>query len=66
MAPVISYLTAEQIVERRAGLLAQTNLRLDELRARESSYTLDPNEQAILRALEDLAFLESGEDSTAD
>ena len=65
MAPVINYLTKEMIAERRAELLARTNLSLDELRRRNSSYRLDADEQAILRALEDLVFLETGDDSSS-
>jgi hypothetical protein len=65
MAPVINYLTKEMIAERRAELLGRTNLSLDELRKRNSSYMLDADEQAILRALEDLVFLETGDDSSA-
>lgn len=63
MSPVVNYLTDDAIASRREELLSRTNLSLDELRRKNASFMLDADEQAILRALENLEFLESGSDS---
>ena len=57
MAPVINYMTAESIATRRAELLALAKLSFEELRAKGEAYMLDPDEQAVLRELEDLEYL---------
>ena len=59
MPPVITYLTTDAIESRRKELFAMTPLTFEELRVRGESYMLNADEQAILRALEDLDFLEA-------
>ena len=57
MTPVITYLTTESIAARRAELLTLANMSIEELRGKDASYMLDPEEQAILRELENLEYL---------
>ena len=57
MTPVITYLTTESIASRREELLGLARMSLGELRAKDASYMLDPEEQAILRELENLEYL---------
>lgn len=59
MTPTINRLTSEQIVERRGRLLSDAHMSLEELKDKSAAYMLDPQEEAILRELEDLEYLES-------
>lgn len=61
MVPVVNYLTKSDIDARRAELLARVALPIDELRKRGAAYTLAPEEQAILRELDELDYLETGD-----
>lgn len=58
MAPSVTYLTAETIAARREELLRDAHASIDELRVKGASYMLDPEEQALLRELEDLEYLQ--------
>jgi len=61
LTPVINYLSPEDIAARRDALLSRTRFTVDELRQRAEKYLLSAEEQAILRALQNLEFLESGD-----
>lgn len=57
--PTIEYLTPESLAERRAALLNEAGLSLEELRARDAAGTLDADAHAVLGELEDLEYLVS-------
>jgi hypothetical protein len=61
LTPVINYLSPEDIAARRDALLSRTRFTVEELRQRAEKYLLSAEEQAILRALQNLDFLESGD-----
>lgn len=61
MVPVVKFLTHDEIRARREELLAASPVGVDELRRRAAAYMLTPEEQARLRELDDLTFLETGE-----
>ncbi|MCL9664777.1 hypothetical protein L2091_05985 [Curtobacterium albidum] len=61
MVPTVIYLDHEAIEARRADLLQRANMPLDVMRSKGANYQLDPEEQAILRALDELDFL-AGDD----
>lgn len=59
MSPTITVLTAAQIRQRRAQLIADSGLDYDTLRERGEQYMLSPEQAAILHELENLDFLAS-------
>lgn len=58
MVPTVTYLDSQSIAEKRSALLERAHMTLDVIRAKGATYQLDPDEQAILRALDELDFLE--------
>jgi hypothetical protein len=60
MVPVIRYATRDSIAERRRALLKRTSFDASELRRRREAHLLTSDEQSILRALDDLEYLEHG------
>ncbi|WP_416394254.1 MULTISPECIES: hypothetical protein [unclassified Curtobacterium] len=54
----MTYLDSAAIEARRSELLQRAHMSLDIIRAKGATYQLDPEEQAIFRALEELDFLE--------
>jgi hypothetical protein len=53
----ITFLTKDDIARRQAELLDRAGLSLDELRDRQTTYRLSPEQALILKELEDLEFL---------
>lgn len=58
MVPTVTYLDSRTIAEERSALLARAHMSLEVLKAKGATYQLDPEEQANLRALDELDFLE--------
>ena len=57
MTPPITILTPADIEDRRNALLERAALDYETLRERGATYQLSPEQAAILRELDDLAFL---------
>ncbi|MGN8050962.1 hypothetical protein ACTJKO_14880 [Curtobacterium sp. 22159] len=58
MVPTVTFLNSRSIATQRNDLLARAHMSLDELREKGETFQLDPEEQSILRALDELDFLE--------
>jgi hypothetical protein len=58
MSSMSVVLDRDSIGERRDELLQRAGMSLSQLRERQAAYELDQNQQAILRRLEELEFLE--------
>lgn len=61
MTPTLIYLTESDVDTRRSELLSRAGRSLDELRAQYARYELTPEEQSLLRKLEDVEFFEGRE-----
>lgn len=58
MVPTVTFLDSDAIAAERSVLLERAHMSLDELREKGAMFQLDPEEQSILRALDELDFLE--------
>lgn len=59
MSPTLEVLREEDIIARRDELLARAGMGLDEMREADAEYRLDQDHQAVLRRLDELAYLET-------
>ncbi|MBF4585178.1 hypothetical protein EDF31_102108 [Curtobacterium sp. PhB142] len=58
MVPTVTFMDRSSIAIERSRLLALAHMPLADLRKKGATFQLDPEEQSILRALDELDFLE--------
>lgn len=61
MSQTIEWFTVEELRARRAALLSEAHVSLDELRAKRDAYLLDLRGQALLSDIEDIDYLLHGD-----